>query len=216
MSGGEQQWGRGRAVRLIMKRRVPEQGRSVLAGSRDLTARQLTLIMIEVVVSCPAAVSGSILRFLDGGWAGSCSLFRLDELSGSRTLGIARAVMVAFRRMYALCVGKCKCKCKRRRERTCNENADAIGAVCCMEEVSENRESDAWRFGVTRHGPCSLPAFSQQHDRYRHTATSLVYNETEKNSSGSLNGMIIILSLMFRLADPRVTIKSNGASTDSP
>lgn len=51
-------------------------------------------MIMEVVASCPAAVSVSVFRFLDGGWAGSCSLFRLDELSGSRTLGISRAVMV--------------------------------------------------------------------------------------------------------------------------
>lgn len=56
---------------------------------------------IEVVNSCPAAVLDSSLRFLDCG-AASCSLFNEDELRGSRALGRVRAVMVTFRKMFAL------------------------------------------------------------------------------------------------------------------
>ena len=56
---------------------------------------------IDVVVSCPAALSWVVLRFLEGGCVDSRRLFSEDELRGSRTLGIVREDMAASRRSYA-------------------------------------------------------------------------------------------------------------------
>lgn len=58
---------------------------------------------MRVVASWSLGKLDSTLRFLKGGWTGSWSLFRLDELRGSRTpVGRARAVMFVFRGVEAL------------------------------------------------------------------------------------------------------------------
>lgn len=68
-------------------------------------SRELTRITIELVESRLAALSVPILRFFAGGWV-SCSLFSEEELRGSRALGGARVVMVAFKRSCASCRGR--------------------------------------------------------------------------------------------------------------
>lgn len=68
----------------------------------NLRGQVLTRITIELVESRHTALSVPILRFFAGGWV-SCSLFSEEELRGSRALGGARVVMVAFKRSCASC-----------------------------------------------------------------------------------------------------------------